>query len=135
MASVRSDGHIDVPPLWSALSPFLGTADLYRQTDRTASVAVGVAANPGHRRPRQFFSRRLVMDIERTYDYRRGHIEVVNRSTGLLRCRECGAKWWAQSWGNIRPREGGHSYRGAWTCYKCGANSEGGFSAARYPEL
>ena len=59
----------------------------------------------------------------RDYDYRRGHIELVNASTGDMRCRKCGAQW------RSNLRGGGLYYRGSWTCSFCGANSKGGFSA------
>jgi hypothetical protein len=59
---------------------------------------------------------------EKDYDYRRGHIEVTNNSTGGMRCRNCGIEWVSSL------RGGGHYYRGSWTCHHCGANSRGGFS-------
>jgi transcriptional regulator with XRE-family HTH domain len=58
------------------------------------------------------------------YDLRRGHIELVDRGTGDMRCRECGGVWRA----NIKPNSRGRYYRGAWTCPHCGANSRGGYS-------
>ena len=59
---------------------------------------------------------------EKDYEYRRGHIEVLDSSTGSMRCRECLAVWMS----NLRG--GGHYHRGSWTCHNCGANSKGGFS-------
>jgi hypothetical protein len=61
---------------------------------------------------------------EKTYDYRRGYIEVVNSDTGDMRCAHCGAVW--------QPiiKTGGRFARGSWTCHNCGANSKGGFSKA-----
>jgi hypothetical protein len=63
-------------------------------------------------------------DEAKTYDYRRGYIEVVDSGTGDMRCAQCGAVWRAQL------RGGGHYGRGAWTCFNCGANSKGGFGKA-----
>ncbi len=65
------------------------------------------------------------MTAERDYEYRRGHIEVLDSRSGLMQCRMCGTRWMA----NIRPMSNGRYYRGNWTCYNCGANSKGGFKA------
>jgi hypothetical protein len=61
--------------------------------------------------------------VQKDYEYRRGHIEVVNGTTGELRCRECGAVW-------REPLQAGR-LRGVWGCDNCGANSLGDYSEAR----
>jgi len=60
---------------------------------------------------------------QKGYEYRRGHIEVVNSGAGELRCRECGASWRASL------QDG--RLRGTWICDNCGANSVGAYSEAR----
>ena len=60
--------------------------------------------------------------ISKDYDYRRGHIEVVDSSSGKMRCDNCNTVWWSSL------RAGGLYHRGSWTCHNCGANSKGAFS-------
>lgn len=59
---------------------------------------------------------------ERGYEFRRGYIEVLDSSSGHMRCAKCGAVWWS----NLR--SGGKYHRGSWTCHSCGANSKGKIS-------
>jgi hypothetical protein len=61
-------------------------------------------------------------EMEKTWEYRRGPIAIMDRSTSSMECLQCGAVWHAQ----IRP--GGQFYRGAWTCHNCGANSKDKFT-------
>jgi hypothetical protein len=39
-------------------------------------------------------------------------MRLLDRHTGLMECRVCGKRHWA----NIRPQSGGHYYRGSWQC-------------------
>ena len=55
------------------------------------------------------------------YEYRRGYIAVTDSSSSAMCCLACGTSWLAML------RHGGYFYRGAWTCYYCGANSKGEF--------
>jgi predicted RNA-binding Zn-ribbon protein involved in translation (DUF1610 family) len=55
------------------------------------------------------------------YEYRVGHIEVLDRGAGALRCRECGTVWRAEA---LRQKSG----RDVCACRNCGANSKGSYS-------
>jgi hypothetical protein len=61
----------------------------------------------------------MMVEAEKNYEYRRGSIAVVDRSSGLFVCLECGTGWWAML------RSGGYYCRGSWTCHHCGASSKG----------
>ena len=65
------------------------------------------------------------MQPAKPYDYRRGAIEMVDASTGLMRCSHCGASWMA----NTKP--GGGTYRGTWTCRDCGANTKSRYEPSK----
>jgi hypothetical protein len=61
---------------------------------------------------------------EKSYDYRRGAIGVLDGARGLMRCSHCGAEWLS----NLK--HGGGYHRGSWTCYHCGANTKSRWSPA-----
>ena len=39
-------------------------------------------------------------------------MKLINMSTGLMECKVCGRRHWA----NIKPDSGGDYYRGSWQC-------------------
>ena len=97
-------------------------------TQARLAALIGVAPNTVARwerdelrisAPIAMLVRQREVTMLKNYEYRRGSIEVLDSSSGAMRCRECGATWLA----NLRG--GGKYYRGSWTCFNCGASSKG----------
>ena len=53
------------------------------------------------------------------YEYRRGHIEVIDSCTGAVRCRECGSTGMCEAFKNHEPNTRAPLY----ACHNCGVDS------------